>query len=66
MATIAGAVVELQDRQYQADDDPTAASARIDARAALQTARSAVDRLRRPTEDQRRASYLLILFEPRR
>jgi len=53
MQTIARAVVELQDRRHE------------DARAALQTARSAVNRLAHLRADQRRAFLYLILFEPR-
>lgn len=66
LAAIAGAVVELQDRRHVADYDPSASLLRLDARTALQTARSAVDRLSRLTENQRKAFLFLILFEPRR
>lgn len=65
VAAIAGAVVELQDRRHVADYDPSASLLRLDARAALQAARSAVDRLSQLTEDQRKAFLFLILFEAR-
>lgn len=65
MAAIVGAVVELQDRRHVADYDPSASLLRSDARAALNTARSAVDRLSRLTADQRKAFLFLILFEAR-
>lgn len=63
--SIARAVVELQDRRHAADYDPSLSFLPSDARAALQTARSAVDRLGRLTDDQRKAYLYLILFEPR-
>lgn len=65
VVTIAGAVSELQDRRHAADYDPSYSYVRTDARAALQTARSAVNRLAYLEADQRRAFLPLILFEPR-
>jgi uncharacterized protein (UPF0332 family) len=63
--TIARAVVELQDRRHAADYDPSQSFLQTDARAALQTARSAVNRLAHLKADQRRAFLYLLLFEPR-
>lgn len=63
--TIARAVVELQDRRHAADYDPSLSFLQTDARAALQTARSAVNRLVHLKADQRRAFLYLLLFEPR-
>jgi uncharacterized protein (UPF0332 family) len=65
IVTIAGAVSELQDRRHAADYDPSQSFLQTDARAALQTARSAVNRLAYLEADQRRAFLYLLLFEPR-
>jgi hypothetical protein len=63
--TIARAVVDLQDRRHAADYDPSLSFVQSDARAGLESARSAVDRLARLPGDQRKAFLYLILFEPR-
>ena len=65
VVTIAGAVSDLQDRRHAADYAPSQSFVRTDARAALQTARSAVNRLANLNPDQRKAFLLLVLFEPR-
>ncbi|MBE7203399.1 MAG: hypothetical protein INR70_37155 [Parafilimonas terrae] len=63
--TIARAVVDLQDRRHAADYDPSLSFVQTDARAAPESARSAVDRLARLPGGQRKAFLYLILFEPR-
>jgi hypothetical protein len=65
VVTIAGAVSDLQDRRHAADYDPSQSFVRTDARAALQLARSAVNRLAQLKPDQRKAFLLLVLFEAR-
>lgn len=65
MRTIARAVVELHNKRHAADYDPSLSFLQTAARAALQTARSAVNRLAHLRADQRRAFLNLTLFEPR-
>ena len=63
--TIARAISDLQDKRHAADYDPAKTFLRLDAEAAIKTARSAIQRLSKLRGDRRKAFLYLVLFQPK-
>ena len=62
---VARAVIELQERRHTADYDPMQKFKTADALLAIRTARSAVERMGRAGETERRRFLVLLAFQPR-
>jgi hypothetical protein len=59
------AVVELYERRHAADYDPSIRVTSLEARLAVETARSALVRFKKATKTRREAFLTLLIFPPR-
>ena len=65
MKAFATAVLELQRKRYSADYDPLIRFSRTEARLAITGGRTALDRFKAISSDQRQIFVSLLLFSPR-
>lgn len=66
LAAFAAGLLELQDKRHEADYDPSVRVKTADALSAVRTARSAIRRFEKASQNRRKAFLTLLLFQPRR